>query len=444
VPITTTVRALLHQKQRDDFLDVQVKQGRRVRPQDVEKIEFKAPEEETVMITYRPQATFRVRAVSRCAAALDGHSQAVLVVAFSPDGRVLASGGGDNEIRIWDIQTKTPIETLQAHRHWVQVLSWSPDGKYLASGSRDGGLICWRHEGYSNWRPTTLSGHSNFLSHISWEPLHRNALCERFVSASKDATLKVWGRTGVRFALSGHTSCVTCVVWGGEGRIFSTSQDRQILVWSDVDGAQLARLSGHGHWVNFVTLSCEHVLRTGAHDHTEQEFSTPELASAYARKRYDAVLQRSGGERMISCSDDNTMFLWAVGENPAQGTKQLSRLVGHQGPVIHVAFSPDGAYIASCSADKSVRIWSATDGKFICTFRGHVGAVYRVVWSLDSRMVVSASRDSTVKLWSITTRALVEDLNGHADEVYALDWNPTGSACVASGSKDKQLRIWVH
>lgn len=440
--INSSVQDILFQKQKDDYIEKMLKEGRRVRPQDVEKLEFAAPEETVVEIVYKPQAVFRVRPVTRCAGTLDGHSEAVLVVAFSPDSQVLATGGGDKEVRIWDMQTLTPVQELKAHTSWVQVLSWSPDGKHLVSGSKDGVLAVWTHDGdYGNFKCKKHKAHTHYVSHVSWEPMHRNPQCSRFVSASKDASLKVWNvSTGLERSLSAHQSCVTCVKWGGEGRIYSSSQDRTVIVWEAATGSPRCVLRGHAHWVNFLALSTDLVIRTGAFDHEDRKFDTPEEMCEHARRRYDAVVSRFGGtERLVSCSDDNTMFLW----NPQQSTTPIARMTGHQGIVFHIQFSPDGTMLASCSADKSVKLWNAQDGKFITTFRGHVAAVYHVSWSLDSRMLVSGSKDTTLKLWSVAKRELVEDMSGHSDEIFATDWSPDGQK-VATGSKDKRVRIWVH
>ncbi|CAN0533521.1 unnamed protein product, partial [Ectocarpus sp. 12 AP-2014] len=145
-------------------------------------------------------------------------------------------------------------------------------------------------------------------------------------------------------------------------------------------------------------------------------------------------------ERLVSGSDDFTLFLW----NPVDGKKPLARLTGHQQPVNHLAFSPDGRRFASASFDKKVKVWDGRTGTFLATLNGHVSAVYQVAWSADSRLLVSASKDSTVKLWEmVALKRAKATLPGHADEVYALDWSPDGSA-VASGSKDRTIKIWAH
>lgn len=438
--LTDTLKSILYKKQKEAHIDKLIREGRRVRHQDVDQLEFTPPEERVVNILYKPQAVFRIRPVTRCAGSLDGHSEAVLICSFSPDSRVLATGGGDKEIRIWDVHTLTPSAELQAHHSWVQSLSWSPDSQYLVSGSKDGMIAIWTHQDYSDFKCKTYKAHSSYVSHSSWEPLHKNVACDRFVTASKDTLLKVWNATsGLLFSLSGHTAGVTCVKWGGEGFIFSSSQDRTIIVWDD-QGSPKHVLKGHAHWVNFLALSTDLVMRTGAFDHEERQFSSPDEMQVYAKERYSSVMKRfSGVERLVSCSDDNTMFLW----DPLNSPKPIGRMTGHQGIIFQIQFSPDGTLIASCSGDKSVKLWNAVDGKFITTFRGHVAAVYHVSWSLDSRLLVSGSKDTTLKLWSVAKRELLEDLSGHSDEVYTTDWSPDGQR-VASGSKDKRVRIWVH
>lgn len=245
------------------------------------------------------------------------------------------------------------------------------------------------------------------------------------------------------YLFSGHTKCVTLVKWGGSGLLYTASQDRTVKVWRAKDGVLCRTLEGHAHWVNTLALSTDYVLRIGAFDPVKDINKSTESgdkikSQEFALKRYHDVIE-AHGERLVSGSDDFTLFLW----NPEKDKKPLARLTGHQQLVNDVKFSPDGRIIASASFDKSIKLWEAKTGKFICTLRGHVQAVYMVAFSADSRLMVSGSADSTLKLWNLKTKKLEYDLPGHGDEVYAVDWSTDGLR-VASGGKDKVLKLWQN
>ncbi|KAF2842901.1 WD40 repeat-like protein [Patellaria atrata CBS 101060] len=406
--------------------------------------EGKAGTEETITLHYAPQAVFRVKAVSRCSAAISGHGEPILCVQFSPTSSSrMASGSGDNTARIWDCDTGTPLQTLKGHTSWVLAVSWSPDASMIATGSMDNTVRLWDPvTGKALGSP--LKGHSKWITSLSWEPYHiQEKGRPRVASSSKDATVRIWDAVNRRadISLSGHKGSVTCVKWGGVGFIYTASYDKTVKVWNASNGTLAHTLASHAHRVNHLALSTDFVLRTAYHDHTGMVPDTDEgkLSKAKERFRKTAMINKKVVERLVTASDDFTIYLW----EPSNSTKPVARLIGHQKQVNHVTFSPDGLYIASTGFDNHVKLWNARDGNFIYTLRGHVGPVYQCCFSADSRLLVTASKDTTLKAWDVRTGKLSVDLPGHADEVYAVDWSPDGER-VSSAGKDKQVRIWRY
>jgi ribosome assembly protein 4 len=185
---------------------------------------------------------------------------------------------------------------------------------------------------------------------------------------------------------------------------------------------------------------------------------------AIALEKYKKILATTsdGTERLVSCSDDFTIFLWS----PQTSKTSLTRMTGHQNLINHIVYSPDARFIASASFDKKIKLWCGKTGRFLTTFTGHVASVYQISWSSDSCFIASASKDSTIKIWTVNsnnnsnknndnnnninnnsinsnTKKATTTLSGHEDEVYSLDWNANGSQ-LASGSKDRTIKMWHH
>lgn len=412
---------------------------------------------ETVyQIVYCPESLFRVKPLTRGGSVLEGHSDSILTVQFSPDGNLLCSGGGDTIVRFWDMLTDTPFAIKEnVHHGWILCLSFSPCGQFLASGDVDGYFCVWDTEKYKPLNKSAIKAHSKWITSIAWKPLHlyNNENEETFVTCGKDGYLKMWSARTMKCLINiqAHEQAVTKAIWSGENIIYTASQDQTVKLF-DEQFNHIKTLIGHAHWINTMAINTEQLLRTGCYDyeqckdnsyftHAENLKKLPYKEKIkLSKNRYNKFKEKiNSTEKILTGSDDFTLILW----DHKKSNKPLVRMTGHQGIVNDVKFSPNAFYLASASFDKCVKIWNANNGNFLFNLRGHVGPVYQISWSPNSKMLLSCSKDSTLQCWNIETKKMMHNLPGHADEIYTVDWSPNGEK-AASGSKDKRIRIWVN
>ncbi|WP_283137121.1 trypsin-like peptidase domain-containing protein [Rhizohabitans arisaemae] len=413
----------------------------------------------TLLATGGDDGTVRIwdPTTSHPIANLTGHTSGIRTVcAFTANDRtLLATTGYDRTVRIWDPTTSHPIANLTGHTSGIRTVCafTANDRTLLASAGYDRTIRI--------WDPTTSHPIANLTGHTGTV----NAICAftsdgrtLLATAGTDQIVRIWDPTTSHpiANLTGHTSGIrTVCAFTANGRtlLATSGEDRTIRIWDPTTGHPINNpLTGHTNWVLGIcafTANDRTLLATTSDDGTIRiwdpttghPINNPLTGHSWGVR---AICAFTANDRTLlaSAGYDRTIRIW----DPTT-SHPIANLTGHTGGVNAVcAFTANGrTLLASASYDGTVRIWDPTTSHPIANLTGHTGGVHTVCafTANDRTLLATTGYDGTVRIWDPTTSHPIANLTGHTGGVNAVcAFTANGRTLLASASDDGTVRIW--
>jgi WD40 repeat protein/serine/threonine protein kinase len=343
------------------------------------------------------------------------HESPVLNVAFSPNGKLLATGTQAGVVRIWQAKTGQELRKWPAHEMNATTVRFSPDGRYLATGSWDMTVKVWDVEKILRGEvsePLLRREHTSRVWSVAFSPDGQRLASAGGKEKDETGQLKVWNlNTGQEALAFDFTWTVRCVQFSPDGRHLATAGEELVKLWDAGTGQEQLTWREHQELFQAVAFSPD-------------------------GRRLAAV----GG--LLAVHPDREIKVW-----DAQTGQEVFSLHGHVGALRSVAFSPDGRRLASAGLDQTVKLWDTATGQEVLTLRGHLDNVFCLAFSSDGDQLASGSVDNTVRIWSAAP--LEEEagpeyltLRGHTGAVTDVAFHPSDGRSLVSAGTDGTLRVW--
>jgi WD40 repeat protein/tRNA A-37 threonylcarbamoyl transferase component Bud32 len=381
---------------------------------------------------------------------LRGHTLYVVCACFSPDGRYLVSASGNplrvpfqgGEVKVWDAASGKELHTFDPHAGMVYGMCFSPDGRHLALACTDKTVrVCEAPAGREVGR---LRGHRGWAQSVAYSPDGR-----RLASGDSEGVVLVWDvATGQSLrTLRPHAGAVFGLAYHPDGtRLAAASYDPlnargDVRLWEPDSRREVLTLPGQLAVAfspdgRLLAAPAEGGLAEARAVLVWDGKPVPEVFTLRGRVRALSVAYSPDGTRLASAHADGTARVW-----DAASAQERLALRGHAGEVLSVAFSRDGQRLATAGADQKVKVWDAETGRELLTLSGHGQPVWGVDFSPDGRHLATAGGDQTVRVWDAATGQEEHRLEGHKALVFAVAYSPDGTR-LASAGRDRTVIVW--
>ena len=416
-----------------------------------------APSQQTLASSSN-DATIRIWDVStgNCLSILQGHTSGVQCVRYSPDGQLLASACRDGSIRLWSDYLSqnrsskpsiinSSVKLLQGHTDWVWNIAFSPDGQWLVSASLDSTLRVWS---VPDGQPIhVLEGHTYDVFGLAI-----SADSQLVVSTGEDYTVRLWSLQGGQNlkTLHGYTGGIHSLSLSSNDQILASSgQTETIHLWHvqrDCNRSQLHPYKTFSSSIRrmspFTNLSFSSDNQTLAINRRDESIVLWNIQTGHVEQwsAHSAsiwtILFSPTGQILASSSYDCTVRLWDV-----QTHHCLQVLRGHESGIPAIAFDASGQQLASGSFDRTIRLWDGQTGECLKVLQEHIGAIFALAFDPSGHRLASGSHDQTVRVWDVQTGECLKVLQGHTGAIWTVAIC-SNSRFLASGGDDQTIRLW--